>query len=119
MSLFILLFYPKDEEKQKLTEQITKQAGQEELVDFVIESRSPRKSIDLPDRSEGSHTSPSKTPPMSASSGSCAPGKLKMRWLQASKQQQENIEPTTIQVSSFKSHHIDLLFLLACFVVNI
>ena len=76
-------------------------------MDFVIENRSPRKSIDLPDRSDMSHTSPSKTPPMCSSAGTGAPGKLKMRWLQASKQQQENIEPSYQVLLKFV---IDIMF---------
>lgn len=74
-----------------MSESVAQAPKEEEVVDFVIESRSPRKSIDLPDRSEVTYTSPSKTPPTSST---CAPGKLKMRWLQ--KQQQENVAPVIV-----------------------
>lgn len=78
-----------------MSESVAQAPKEEEVVDFVIESRSPRKSIDLPDRSEVTYTSPSKTPPTSST---CAPGKLKMRWLQ--KQQQENVAPVIVSQSA-------------------
>lgn len=56
----------------------------EETVDFVIENRSSRKSIDLPERSDV-QTSPVKS---SLNASASAPGKLKMRWLQATWQEE-------------------------------
>lgn len=61
---------------------------EEDTVDFVIESRSCKKGIDLPDRSESYHGSPTKVHSASVAS---APGKLKMRWLQASKCQDGSV----------------------------
>ena len=66
----------------------------EEVVDFVIDNRSTKKTIDLPDRSEGHPSSPTKGQPAAAS----APGKLKMRWLQASKWQEETVDSTVTQL---------------------
>lgn len=64
---------------------------EEDIVDFVIDNRSKKKTIDLPQRTETHSVSPTKSTP----SMSHAPGKLKLRWLQASKQQQDQLESST------------------------
>lgn len=84
-----MLFTLQDATEKKLNEKSKK--ADEETVDFVIENRSSKKSIDLPDRSE------TQISPVKAQPAALAPGKLKMRWLQASKWQEESADPVVSQ----------------------
>lgn len=64
--------------------QTTDNEQEQDIVDFVIDTPTPKSGISLPSRSE---TQSSPTKPTTPS----APGKLKLRWLQASKQENEDM----------------------------